>query len=168
MAAAITSPKGAARFPQAVRPPRMRAPLAKAIDLIATKGKSQVEAAALSGMNPSALNRALGRPETKTYLEARKAQFSLDADTLKGMARSIAIHAGIELLNHAQSEQVRARMVEFFAGDPRQALVNIAVNAPPPQGYTYTKPASTSRPPDSVSGVEDAQVIDNTEQSDER
>ena len=168
MAAAITSPKGAAGFPQAVKPPRMRAPLAKAIDLIATKGKTQMEASSIVGMDHTSLSRALGRPEVRAYLEARKSQFSLDADTLKGMARALAIHTGIDLMNNSTSDQVKARMVEFFAGDPRQALVNIAVNAPPPQGYTYTKPASTSRPPDSVSGVEDAQVIDNTEQSDER
>lgn len=112
-------------------------------------------------MNETALGRALQRPEVAAFLEQQKALATLDALKLKEQAKAIAIREGIDLMVSAQSEQVRARMVEFFAGEARQALVNVNVSAPqePASGYRY------ARPTDSPSVVEDAQVIDVQAQS---
>ncbi|MDB6151514.1 MAG: hypothetical protein JWQ44_2962 [Chthoniobacter sp.] len=159
--------KNGAAGPWAAQPPRMRGALAKAIDLIATKGKTQNQAAEMVGMHYTSLSRALAKPEVRAYLDARKAQYSLDADALRGVARSLAIHVGIDLMNTAQSEAVKAKMVEFFAGEGRQPLVNVSINGPAPSAYTFTKPDHIDATPDMPSGVEDAQVVDNKEQSDD-
>jgi hypothetical protein len=131
--------------------------------MIATQGKTQNQAAEAVGMHYTSLSKALAKPEVRAWLETRKAQFSLDAEQLKHQAKALAIHTGIELMREAKSEQVRARMVEFFAGDPRQALVNIGISGPAASAYTFSKGA----PPDTLSGVEPSQAIDITPQSDD-
>lgn len=92
-------------------------------------------------MHEKALSRALKRPNVAAHLEVLQAQEALAADTLKKRARSMAIRAGIDLLQHAASEQVRARMVEFFAAEPKErALVQINQafgSGPAPVGYAY-------------------------------
>lgn len=116
-------------------------------------------------MNETALGRALARPEVAAFVEQQKALATLDALKLKEQAKAIAIREGIDLMVSAQSEQVRARMVEFFAGEGRQPLVNISIPAAqePATGYRYKRPGDTST--DHTSEVEEAQVIDDAGQS---
>jgi len=148
-------------------PPRMRAPLRKAIELIATKGITQTKAAEAAGMNLSALNRALHRPEVAAYLEHRKAQFCLDVEKLRGTAKAMAILTGMDLMQNSGSDQVKAKMVEFFAGEGRQPLVNITLpgNEPPATGYLYTRPGD--RPTDRLSGAHGGQVIEGKAEPDD-
>lgn len=145
---------------EAVPAPRMRPALRKAVMMIAEQGRTQRDAAARAGLNEKSLSRALQRPEISNYLEYCKALSAIDADKLKGQARVIAIRTGIELLNDAKSEQVRARMVEFFAGEARQAGVAVQVNVGPNAGYVYAKP-------DTLSGGTGSQVVDITPQEPE-
>lgn len=129
----ITTPRGA-------QPPRMRAPLRKAIDLIVLKGKSQRDAAEEAGMNETALSRALQKPHIRNYLDEQKALFCLDADKLKPFAKALAMQTGMDLMLNSKSDQVKARMVEFFAGEARGgAQVNVQVNVDR-NGYEYVKP----------------------------
>lgn len=148
--------KGAIEPRQGRKPNRMRPQLRAAIDEIVWKGRTQREAARRAGLNETALGRALQRPEVALFLEQQKALATLDAIKLKEQAKAIAIREGIDLMVSAQSEQVRARMVEFFAGEGRQALVNVNVSAvqEAASGYRY------QRPSDQASVVEDAQVVD--------
>ena len=129
---------------EAVPTPRMRPALRKAVMMIAEQGRTQRDAAARAGLNEKSLSRALKRPEISNYLEYCKALAAVDADNLKGQARVIAIRTGIELLNDAKSEQVRARMVEFFAGETKQTGVAVQVNVGPNAGYTYSRPDNLS------------------------
>ena len=147
------------------QPPRMRAPLRKAVDEIVWKGVTQREAAHRAGMNETALGRALARPAIAAWLEHLKAQAALDADKLKTQARAIAIQEGLRLMTQAQSEAVRARMVEFFAGEAKPgSQVNVQVNVDR-GGYEFVRPGARmveiEPAPDSASGAEDAQVPDN-------
>lgn len=126
--------------PERPATPRMSAKVRKAVALIATEGKTVNDAARGAGMNPSALSRALHRPGMQEYLEEQKAQFCLEVDQLKGQVRRVAILEGLSLLKTAKSEAVKARMVEFFAGDPKAGTsVNVTVNAGG-QGYEYVSP----------------------------
>ena len=132
---AITAIEGA-------QPPRLRAPLRRAIDEIVWKGRTQRDAAKEAGMNETALGRALQRPHVAAYVEALKAQSVIDADKLKTQARAIAIQTGIELLRDAKSEAVKARMVEFFAGEAK-AGTSVAVQVNVDRGgYEYARPGA--------------------------
>lgn len=118
----------------------MRAQLRKAIDAIVLKGKTQRDAAKLADMNETSLGRALARPPIRAYLEERKAQACLDADQLKARAKAIAIQEGVRLMTESTSEQVRARMVEFFAGEGSkgtQVQVNVDARS---GGYEFVRP----------------------------
>ncbi len=154
--------KGAAPHGGKPQPPKMRAALRKAVTLIATKGMQVGKAAEQAGMNASALSRAINRPDVAAYLESQKAQFALDAHQLKGQAKAMAITEGIRLLHEATSEAVRARMVELFAGEDRQALVNVNINPQAASAYTYRKPGKNVAPIDSPSNAVDGQAIDIT------
>lgn len=105
------------------------------------------------GMNETSLSRALQKPHIAAYVEYLKAQAVIDAAGLKEQARTMAIRVGIDLMHRAQSEAVKARMVEFFAGEPRGPSVAVQVNVPQAQGYSYTRP-------DGASGAGSAQAID--------
>ena len=128
--------------------------VARAIDIIATTGITLRLAAGHAGMNESALSRALAQPHNKAALDERKALLCLEMDSLKPIARAIAYREGMDLMQNSPSHQVRARMVEFFAGEGKQALVNVQVNTNAPHGYAYKRPDTQSDAP-----IEDATVI---------
>lgn len=151
------------QLPADLRPkaPRLRPALADAIRYIVEEGRTQREAASRAGMDESALGRALKRPQVAVYVETLKALQALDADKLKAQARKIAIREGLRLMMDAKSEQVRARMVEFFAGEQRQAVGN-TVNISIPQdrsGYVFAPPKDVT--PDAQSPVTIEQAPDN-------
>lgn len=135
------------------KPRRIRPALARALDLIAINGNTQRDAARRAGMNEAALSKALAKPHVAHALEQRKALAALEADQLKGIARSMAIREGIRLMTEASSEQVRAKMVEFFAGEARQPAVSVQINNAPASGYIYARP-------DTPSGAGSKQVIE--------
>lgn len=134
--------KAALAYTEGAQPPRMRPALRHAVDLIATKGYRVPDAATLAGMNEKALYRALARPPIAAYVEAMKANEASLAASLKEQARAMAIRAGIDLLHNAQSEQVRARMVEFFASEERKnPAVAVQINVDR-GGYEYARPGA--------------------------
>lgn len=107
----------------------MSAKVRQAIEVIATEGKTQRDAAAAVGMNESALSRALARPGVQDVLDAKRATFSLEVDQLRATAKKRAILVGMELMEKSGSDSVRAKMVEFFAGETKPGMqVNIQNN----------------------------------------
>ena len=146
------------------QPPRLRPALRKALDEIALKGRTQRDAANIAGMNETSLGRALRKPAVAEYLESLKAAAIIDATNLRGLAKAMAIQTGIELMRDAKSEAVKARMVEFFAGDGRSGTqVNVAVNVDR-GGYEFVRPDQRIvdiRPSlDHASSADEGQVID--------
>lgn len=144
--------------------PRMRPALRNAVAIIVEEGRTQREAAQRAGLDEKSLSRALKRPAIAAYLEAQKAALALDADTLKAQARRMAIRVGVQLLHDAKSEQVRARMVEFFAGEPKPgSAVNVQVNVDR-GGYEFIPKGSRlvdiAPHPDTQSSADDGQAID--------
>ena len=125
------------------KPPRMRKELRKAISLIVTQGYTQRRAAQVAGMNEHSLSRALARPPIAAEVERLKALEILDAKGLRRQAKAIAIQQGLELMTSAKSEAVRARMVEFFAGDPKPGTqINVQTNVSGGGGYAYPPPGA--------------------------
>lgn len=135
-------PKGSHdRLPR-VPAPRMSAKVRTAANLIARQGMTVREAAARAGMNESALSRALHRDGMQQWLESQKALFCLEVDSLKDQAKRLAVLEGMRLMRESQSDQVRARMVEFFASEAGKAsLVTVNIGAKG-SGYEYVPPGS--------------------------
>jgi len=159
-----TRGKAAAPAWTAVKRPKMRPALAKAVDLIVEQGTTQREAARRVGMTETALGRALKREAIADYMEARYAQEALDADAFDARAKILAKNRGVELMFNAKSEQVQARMVELFAGKERNGpLVSLTIGAQS-KGYEYAPPGSTivevRSPLDSPSSADDDQALD--------
>lgn len=146
------------------RIPRLRAALSRALDVIAIEGQTQREAARRAGMHETSLAKALAKPHVLEELERRKAQAALSVDAMKGMAKAAAYRVGLDLMHNSPDHKVRAKMVELFAGETKQPLVNVSIGAPqePATGYRYQRP-----PTDRTSEVEDAQVVDQKAQSPE-
>ncbi len=144
----------------------MRPKLRHALALIAEEGRTQREAALRAGLNEKSLSRAIQRPEIGAYLETLKAQAVMDAGALKQQARAAAIRVGLELMHEAKSEQVKARLVEFFAGEVKTgASVNVQVNVDR-GGYEFVRPGARmvdiEPATDDASGADDGQEPDNT------
>lgn len=111
--------------------PRVSKELRQALELIATKGLTQAAAAEQVGISKEHLCRALKKPHVDAALTEAKQAFALEIDNVKADAKRLAIAVGIDLMQNAKSENVRARMVEFFAGEDRRGpsvTVNTAVN----------------------------------------
>ena len=117
------------------------------MDLIILEGKTQREAAKAIGMNETSLSRALKIPHVQEVFEQEKQAFLTEREDLKGRAQKLAIHEGVKLLREAKSESVRAKMVEFFAGDAvRQGpsvTVNTTVNTGNVPGYAVIPPGAS-------------------------
>lgn len=143
----------------------IRPALRRAIDEIAISGLSIREAATRAGMSESALSLALRKPHVRDALQAVQADALTDLSKLTAQARVAAIRQGIELMNSAKSEVIRAKMVELFNPREPSATPRKAASAPifepasPSNGYTYTKPGT---PQDRPSGAQDGQAIDKT------
>ena len=90
-------------------------------------------------------------------LDAKKADFAQEVDNLRETARKRAIIVGIELMQEGQPATVRARMVEFFAGESKKAVSPVTVNVGQSPGYTYIRPGERviDVTPDTLSGGPD-------------
>ena len=145
--------------------PKMRPKLRHAVALIIEEGRTQREAAGRVGLDERSLSRSLKIPHIAAYVEQQKALAVLDADKLKASAKRMAIRVGISLLHDAKSEQVKARMVEFFAGEAKPGgAVNVQVNVDR-GGYEFRRPGQRlvdiAPIPDTQSGADDVQEPDN-------
>jgi hypothetical protein len=67
-------------------------------------------------MNENALGRALKKPHIATWFEKQKILAMQDLKQLRKLGEIAAINTGLDLMQNATSEAVRARMVEFFGG----------------------------------------------------
>ena len=147
---------------------RISKKLREAIEILATDTKTQKAVAEQVGMGETSLCHALKRPHVAEALAQRKQAFALEVDKLKGMAKRKAILTGLELLDASQPASVRARMVEFFAGEPKntpQIQVNVNQNAG--SGYEFVRPGQMVEiidaeivPPDSISEAQSSQDTD--------
>lgn len=122
------------------QPPRLSAKLRRAIDAIASEGVTQRRAADIAGMNERALSKALKKPHVAEALESERALFVNEMDKLKGIAKALAVQTGIDLMRDSKDERIKAKMVEFFAGEVKQAAhVQVNVDARS-GGYEFVRP----------------------------
>lgn len=154
------STKSTTTPPEGGRALRISAKLRTVIDLVARQGMPAAKAAAQVGMHEVSVYKAFAKPHVRAELDRAKTMFSLEINELKGTAKALAIQTGIELMRSSPSDNVRARMVEFFAGEGRQPLVNVSVSTAERGIYAYNKPRDITPPPDSASGATGRQAIE--------
>lgn len=82
------------------------------------------------------------QPHIQAALAEAKAAYIAKATEKRELLKAHAIEVAEQLLAPDQPPQVRARMVEFLAGESKNAQqINVAVNVDR-GGYEYVKPGS--------------------------
>lgn len=135
------------------KPYKIRAKTRHALELIAHKGLSVVEAAKIADMNPQALWRAIARPEVGEELERLKALQVQRLDHVKAEAQAAAFINGLELMATSPDHKVRAQLVEFFAGGGKKSAAVTVNNTVNTGGYAYAPPNSK------IVDIEDAEEV---------
>lgn len=134
---------------------RLTPKLRHAIKLRVEEGLTIAAACARAGVSEAGWHKAMNRPAGQIAYEMTELAFIQTIERRRKGYKARAIEVAAELMERAQSEAVRMKAVEFFAGETRQPLVAVQVNAPQAEGYAY-------RRPDTVSAADRAQAIDGT------
>ena len=95
------------------------------------------------GLSPAGLYKARLRDEVKQLHEEIKAEYVQEVEAMRAPYKARAFEVANELMQASKSDAVRARMVEFLAGESKGNSVNVAVqvnNQPAAQGYEYAHP----------------------------
>ena len=163
MDGSLTHQKGAAAPRKGAPDVRIAPKLRAAIKLRVEEGLTILEACRKAGLSEAGWHKAMKRPAAIQHYEQTELAFIQTIDRRRKTYRARAIEVAAELMERGQSEQVRMRAVEFFAGETKQPLVNVSIGATqePASGYVYERP--NKHAPDHQSGVDDAQVIDMTD-----
>lgn len=160
MDGSLTPQKGGAAPRQGASSARIAPKLRAAMKLRIEQGLTIKAACEQAGYSEAGWHLAMKRPAVLAAYEQAELAFIQTVERRRKGYKARAIEVAAELMERGQSEQVRMRAVEFFAGETKQPLVNITVPAAqePATGYRYKRPGEAST--DRTSGVEDAQVID--------
>lgn len=122
------------------RPSRMRTALRRAIDLRVKQGLTISAACDEAGMSTQGYHKAMKRPEVRDYLQTVQMEFVASVEGDKAIYKARAYEVGMDLMLNSKSEAVRARMVEFFAGDGKVSPVSVHIDARQTRGYEYVIP----------------------------
>lgn len=114
----------------------------EAIRLRVREGLTWDQCAQRVDMKVAALYKAIKQPHVKAFMIMTKDEFIQDVEQMRAPYKAQAFEVARELLHTSKSDTVKARMVEFLAGEPKGNAVNVAVqvNNAPPQGYEYVRP----------------------------
>lgn len=134
-------------IPLPPRPSRLSEKLRRAIEVRITTGATINDACAQAGISPQGYHKALRRPSVREHYEATQRRFVADSDQLRAHARVLAIATALDLMTNSKDEKIKARMVEFLAGDGKAPAVAVNIDArsiPEQSGYTYQRPNGVS------------------------
>ncbi|GHE05553.1 hypothetical protein U879_03570 [Defluviimonas sp. 20V17] len=122
------------------RPSRLSAKLRRAIELRVTEGRTIADACAEAGISPQGWYKAMKRPAVRDHLEEVQRRFVAEVDANRGLIKAQALQVALELMLHAKSESIRARMAEFLASDGKAPQVSVNIDARQGGGYEYRRP----------------------------
>lgn len=114
-------------LPHPASPVRISAKIRQAMDLVAREGFSIVKACEEAGCSPAGYHKAMKREGVAEHFMKLQERFILELDHRRAFAKRLAIEVGLDLMENAKSEVIRARMVEFFAGDGKSPSVQVNV-----------------------------------------
>lgn len=132
---------------------RISARVRHAVTLKVEKGLTGEQCAALAGLSNAGFWKAWKQPHVQALYETLKHEYIMRVMDRKPLLKARAYEVAEELMGKDQPPAVRARMVEFIAGEGRGPAFAVQINNAPPQGYIYPRP-------DTVSGGDAGQVID--------
>lgn len=115
-----------------------------ALDIRVRKAKPWDDCAKAAGLSPAGLYKARKRAEVQQLFEEKKAAYIQEIADMKAPHKARAMEVARDLLDNSPSHAVRARMVEFLAGESKGMQVNVGVqvnNQPAAQGYEYAHPS---------------------------
>ncbi|WP_162685474.1 hypothetical protein [Roseovarius amoyensis] len=98
------------------------------------------EACRRAGIKYSAWHKAMAKPHVQALLEKMKTEYIQQVETMAERHKARALEIAADLLENAESEAVKARMVEFFRREASPAAsitINNTVNS---GGYEYARP----------------------------
>jgi len=123
--------------------PRISANVRAAVKFRVREALSIAEAARRAGMSKNGLAKALKRPAVQEYLHEEQRAFVAEVEASRAVYKVRALEVALDLMLNAKSEAVRARMVEFLAGEGRTPQVAVHVDArQTAPGYEYPPPGS--------------------------
>lgn len=124
------------------RPPRISTKVRAAVDARVCQGLSIAAAAEAAGMSRNGFAKALKRPAVQEHLRQVQEAFVAETEASRAVYKARALEAALDLMQNAQSETVRARMIEFLAGDGKSPQIAVQVDARPHFGgaYEYVRP----------------------------
>lgn len=150
-----------------IRKRRVSAKVRQALSLRLREALPWAECAERAGMSEAGLHKARNQPHVKALFKEMEGQYIQEVEALKAPHKARALEVARHLLDNSTSDTVKARMVEFFAGEPKGAGVNVAVqvnNHQPADGYEYVRPGQVVEIVDAVdttSPVQSGQVDEN-------
>lgn len=135
---------------------RLSPKIRRAFKLRVEEGLTIAEACQRAGASEAGWHKAMKRPQAQAEYEAIELAFIQTIERRRKTYRARAIEVAAELMERGQSEAVRMKAVEFFAGETRQPTVAVQVNNHAGSGYIYTRPDTQSA--DGAGQVIDAQA----------
>ena len=116
-------------LPPSLPKPRISKKVRDAIDLRVQDGLSIAAAAEKAGMSRNGLAKALKRPPVRDLVRKVQERIVIESEASRAVYKARALEAALDLMLNAKSEAVRARMVEFLAGDGKAPQVAVNVDA---------------------------------------
>jgi len=144
---------------------RISARVRDAVRLRVEKGYKCEDAARAAGLSSAGYYKAMNQPHVRAYAEALKMAYIERIQADKAILRAEALEVARDLLHNSPSDQVKARMVEFLAGEAKSgASVNVQINNNS-GGYEFVRPGQQiveiRATLDSVSGDDQSQGAEN-------
>ena len=126
--------------PITTRSYRMSTKLREAIALRVSQGLNIKEACKQAGISETGYHKAMKRPAVKDFYQEAQRKFVTDVEARRATYKARAFEVAADLMEHAKSESVRARMAEFLANEGKSGnTVNVHVDARQ-TGYEYIRP----------------------------
>ena len=148
--------------------PRVR----HAVTLRVERGYKCEDAAMAAGLSPAGYFKAIKQPHVLAWMQDLKAAFIERTMADRATLRAQALVVAADLLHNSKDERIRARMVEFLAGESKNANnINVQVNVDR-GGYEFARPGqriveireANEGTTDVTSDVLDGQAIDNDDE----
>lgn len=121
--------------------PRISRKLRQAIEIRVRKGATIAAACEEAGLSSAGWYKAMQRPAVIELLQDTQDRFVSEVNAGRAHMKARALKVAEDLMHNAKSENVRARMAEFLAGDGKAPQVAVHVDArSAPRGYEMVRP----------------------------
>ncbi|SFR98438.1 hypothetical protein [Yoonia litorea] len=144
-----------------VKKPRISKKLRQAIEIRVRKGATILAACEEAGLSPAGWYKAMQRPAVVDLLQEVQNRFVSEVSAGSAHRKARALKVAEDLMHNARSENVRARMAEFLAGDGKSPQVAVHVDArSTSRGYEMVRPGQRVVEMRDSSGNSVSEIVD--------